>query len=191
MLKEDITTVQKLTLLKVLKNVEVDLTPVQVQLATIAEQIDLIPTTDLSSVMTRLTTIESKIDNLPSITGGVTSGGATVFAPKVINLQLNEAYSQSAYNINFAYFYGVECDRSCRVRAYTSIENLLQDANRTTDVRPLNNQCVFDILINKNDGLSRANFYLNPVAIFTGEVLYLRLENLSDETLNFSLKYMG
>lgn len=117
-------------------------------------------------------------------------GNVTVFAPKSIDLQIGESHHQSNYNINLAYFYGIECDRSTRIRAYSTIENLLVDASRSTQVKPLNHECLLDVLITKST-TEKKNYYLNPVAVVAGQMIYLNIDNLSNQPLNLSLKYMG
>ena len=145
---------------------------------------------DFSSIVTKIDSISTKLDSLPS--SGGNGGQVGVFAAKEIILTIPSNVANLRYDqlLSIGYFYAIECNVSCRIRGYSSIELLTADANRSVNIKPMASQNSFDLQIIKSDS-NKNIFYLAPIAIFAGTSIFLNIDNLTNNQLNLSIKYVG
>jgi len=157
------------------------------RLDVISAKLDEAPILDFSEINIKLDSIYSKLDSLPANTGQV---GTFVAKTVEVSMLGSVTNHKQAYPLNVGYFYALECNRSCRVRGYSNQDQMLTDSNRATTIVPTSNEINFDLLVSKV-GSTVKLFYLSPIAIFAGTILYLNVDNLSNNDLSVSLKYVG
>jgi len=149
----------------------------------ILKKLQLAQEIDLSPLEARLGEINTKLDTLDRPIA------SNPMQPKTLNITGSEQIIFKDFSFSFGYIYGIDCNLSCRIRAYTSSAARQFDLGRSLNRCPPK-ECIFDVVISKSTSDIKS-YFLNPVAVASTEIIYLFAEILNSASIEsiINIKY--